>query len=909
MSAGDSDTVLPPEIEALLQEVLDTAGLDFVDGQQEVARELRAHFEDGLASGVSAKELVARFGDSLVAGRRIARTRPRAARRSRGTEGRWWTSPREWWDEVKRAARRLRRTPGFAALVVLTLALGVGANTAIFTVLDAVLLEDLPYPDPERLVRVYESHEEDPTLLQFLRAPFVAEYMSWDEVFEEFGAIYTYRETGADLTVGNQAQRVTVMRAGSGYFEALGIAPERGRTFLYGESLGVGESTSTTGRIADVAIITHRLWTTYFGSDADILGRSVELDGTAFAVVGVMPRGFNNPFGTTADVWVPQDLRPGPSNDFDNSYLSAVARLREGLTLEAAQERVRVLSQGFAEDQPEAEGFFPRLVPLQEDVVGSTRRAMLWILAGAAGLVLLTACMNVANLLFARGLSQDRAIALRSALGSGRGRLITSILTENGLLAVAGGAVGLAIGWAGLRGLLLMAPDALPMVAEVQVGGRVFLFALTVTVGALIAFGLAPALRLSRTAPADVLRSGDRAATVGKLIRRLRDGLVVVQIAAALVLVAGATLLTRSFATLLDVPLGIEAEGVLTYEVHLPSARYQDGPTRHAFHELLQERVAALPGVESVGATSWLPVSGRYHSWTLYWDLENMDGSNDDAWSQTDVRIIAGDYFGSMGIDLVRGTDPVDADFESEPMVWVNQRVADQVFRDVDALGQQMRVAGAVRRVMGVVEDIPHDARGEISRKSYIPHAQYSGNRNWALIQTVKAQGDLLALREAIRGELRSLDPRLVLYRPQSFERVLSAVRAQDRFATMLMGAFAALALVLSLVGTYGVLAGSVAGRTREIGIRMALGADSQSVRRMVLRYAVRLTVPGVFLGLIGAWVGSRWIEALLFGVEAADPVAYGVAGLIFLGVGLFSAWLPAVRATHVDTVQALTAE
>ena len=818
-------------------------------------------------------------------------------------------SPNEWWNEVKRAARRLRRTPGFAALVVLTLALGVGANTAIFAVLDAVLLEDLPYPDPERLVRVYESHEEDPTLLQFLRAPIVAEYMSWDEVFEDFGAIYTYRETGADLTAGDQAQRVTVMRAGSGYFEALGIAPERGRTFLYEESLGVGESTSTAARIADVAIITHLLWTTYFGGNVDIIGSSVDLDGTAFTVVGVMPRGFNNPFGTTADVWVPQDLRPGGSNSFGNYYLSAVARLRSGLTLEAAQERVMALSKGFAEEHPETEGHFPRLVPLQEDVVGSTRQAMLWILAGAAGLVLLTACVNVANLLFARGLSQDRDLALRSALGSGRGRLITGILTENGLLAAAGGALGLAVGWAGLRALLLVAPDALPMVAEVQVGGRVFLFALTVTVGALVAFGLTPALRLSRTAPADVLRSGDRSTTAGKVIRRLRDWLVVVQVAAALVLVAGATLLTQSFEKLLDVPLGIEAEGVLTYQVHLPSARYRDGPARHAFHELLQERVTALPGVESVGATSWLPVSGRYHSWGFYWDPESPEQSNDDAWRQTDVRIVVGDYFGSMGIELLRGTDPVDADFESEPMVWVNQSLVEEVFQDVVALGQQMYLAGSIRRVMGVVEDIPHDARGTTFRKSYIPHAQFYDDRNWALIQTVEARGDLLALREAIRGELRSLDPQLVLYRPQSFERVLSTVRAQDHFATILMGAFAALALALSLVGTYGVLAANVAGRTREIGIRMALGADSQSVRRMVLRYAAMLTVPGILLGLIGAWVGSRGIESLLFGIEATDPVTYAVSGLIFLCVGLFSGWLPAVRATRVDTARALTAE
>jgi hypothetical protein len=283
---------------------------------------------------------------------------------------------------------------------------------------------------------------------------------------------------------------------------------------------------------------------------------------------------------------------------------------------------------------------------------------------------------------------------------------------------------------------------------------------------------------------------------------------------------------------------------------------------------------------------------------------------NDGTFQSTDVRIVAGDYFGVMGIELLQGVGPEQVDLEAEPMVWVNQQLADEVFAGVEPVGLQIGLAGGEgRRIMGIVETIPEDARGSMSRKSYIPHAQYSDNRNWSLIQTVKARGDLTDLREQIRGEIRAMDPQLVLYRPQSFEGVLGTVRAQDRFATVLMGAFAVLALMLSLVGTYGVLSGSVQGRTREIGIRMALGADNGSLRRMVLRYAAALTLPGVALGLLGAWLASRWIEALLFGVEAVDPIAYGLAVLVFLGVGLFSGWLPAVRATRVDTVQTLAAE
>jgi len=885
---------LPPEIEQIIREVLESADLHLVDGVDEVARELRAHFEDGLAAGTPMETLIEKFGDPVAAGARIARTRPRAAARNRGEQGRWWMSPSEWWDEIRRATRRLGRAPGFAFIVVLTLALGVGANTAIFTVLDAVLLEDLPYPEPDRLVRVYEDHVQYGSS-QFLRAPTMAEYRTWDEVFDGLGALYTYREVGADLTDGEQPERVTVVRVSAGYFETMGIHPIRGRTFTEDESFGPGENVSSTLPIERVVVLSHRLWTARYGADPDILGSMLELDGFAFEVIGVMPSGFNNPFGTKADVWAPLDLRPGGSNTFGNYYLSAVARLKPGLTLEAAQERVRVLATGLGESQPDFEGSYPQLEPLQADIVGTTRRAMLWILATAAGLVLLTACVNVANLLFARGLGRDRDLALRAALGSGRGRLIASILTENGLLAIAGGLVGLALGWAGVQSLLFLAPDALPMAAEIEMGGSVFAFAFSVTTAALLVFGLTPALRMSRTAPADVLRSGDRASTVGRAVKRLRDAMVVVQVAAALVLVAGSMLLTRSFDSLLSVPLGVEPEGVLTFEVR--------------FHEEFQNRVADLPGVDAVGATSWLPVNGAYHSWGFVWDPDNPGNPDGASFQSTDVRVITGNYFGVMGIDVLEGVGPESVDVDGEPMMWVNQKLADEMFLEMDAVGQQINLVGDTRRIMGIVENIPEDARGGMSRKSYIPHAQYSDNRNWALIQTVKARGDLTAVREQILAELRVMDPQLVLYRPQSFEDVLGTVRAQDRFATVLMGAFALLALVLSLVGTYGVLAGSVAGQTREIGIRMALGASNEQVRSRVLRYAAKLTLPGIALGLLGAWIASRWIESLLFGIDAADPVAYGLAALVFLGVGLLSGWLPARRATRVDTIQALASD
>lgn len=901
------DRRLPEPIQSTIRAVLDAAGLDMTDGRDEVDRELRDHFEDGLASGATPEELVARFGDPVAAGRRIAVTRPRAAARNRGERGGWMMWLSEWRSELGTAARRLRHAPAFSMVVIATLGLGVGANTGIFTVLDAVLLEDLPYPEPERLVRIYEGTLEDPLGFWFLPAPVLTEYREWDEVFESLGTLYTYRETGADLTEGDQPRRVTLLRVSAGYFETLGIAPARGRTFREEESFGPGESGGSIGLIAPVTVISHDLWVGQFGADEQIVGRTIRLDDASFEVVGVMPRGFADPFGSHADVWIPQDLRPGGSNSFGNYYLSAVGRLRPGLTIDQAQDRLHVLAEGFAEIQPEVEGSLPHVVPLHDDVVGSTRARMLWILAAAGVLVLLTACLNVANLLLARGLSLDRPLALRSALGAGRGRLIASILTENGLLAVAGGTVGLGVAWLGVRGLVALAPDALPGIVELEMGSRVFAFALGVTVLALFVFGLAPALRLSRTAPADVLRSGDRSSTMGRLARRVRDGLVVAQVAAALVLVTGAVLLTRSFAALTDVPLAVDPRGVMTFEVHLPTARYPEGADRQAFQERLHERIRGVQGVESVGATSWLPVNGRYH----IWGFQRIRGDSDEPdYHSSDIRIISGDYFEAMGIDILRGARPADIDYESEPVIWINRTIADDIFEEVDPLGELISVGGGERRrIVGIVEDVPFNARGETSPKLYMPHAQYASDRNWALIQTVRAQGDLTRIRDEIRDEIAAIDGQLVLYRPHSFESALASIRAQDRFATSLMSAFALLALLLSLLGTYGVLAGSVNARTREIGIRMALGADTGSIRQMVLRYATAITVPGIALGLLGAWISSQWLDALLFGVEPTSPWAYTASALLFFAVGLASGWIPARRATRVDTVRVLSAE
>jgi len=817
-------------------------------------------------------------------------------------------------DEAHRAVRRLLRTPGFTAVVVLTLALGVGANAAIFSVVDAVLIQPLPYRQPDRLVRIYSAAKDDPGDINYLRGPVVAAYRTWHDVFERAAGLYTYRETGADLTEGGHTERVVTVAVTAGYFETLGIGPELGRTFREEESVVPGQAADGSDRgkpLVPVAILSHALWQAHFGGSRDVLGRTILLDDVAFQVVGVMPARFADPFGPRADVWTPQDLRTGGRNNWGNFFLSGVGRLRPGLTLQAAQARLNTDFQHLAEAHPDAgTRQHLRLVPLHDDLVGSTRRTMLLILAAAAGLVLLTACLNLANLLFARGLGRDHDVAVQAALGSGRARIVAGVLVETAILAALGGVLGLGLGWGGIRGLMALAPDALPVVARPHVGSGAFVAALVATVVALLLAGLAPALRVSRTPPADAMRSDSRTSTTGRRSRRLRDALVVAQVAVALVLLAGAALLARSFTYLRDVPLGVDPKGVLTFEVNLPTARYPDGVSRQAFHRTFERQVAELPRVSAVGAVSWLPLSGRYNIWSVYWDPKNPDGyQGDTGWHDSDIRVFAGDYFRTMGVPLLRGEAPKNVDLEGDRVVWVSKRFAEEVFGNADPLGQRMRVGGAFRRVVGVVADVAYDAEGDVARTTYVPHAQFSADRNWTLTQAVEVHGDPLAARADIRGILARMDPQLVLYHVRPFGDVVAAARAQDRFATALMGAFAALALLLSLVGTYGVLAWTVARRAREFGIRMALGADRPAVRRLVMRHAVGLVLPGVAIGLLGAWVASRWLSALLFQVKPGDPWEYAAAGALLVVAGSVAGWVPARRATAVDPASALASE
>ena len=804
---------------------------------------------------------------------------------------------------LRLAFRGLAKRPAFSAVVILTLALGIGANTAVFSALNSVLLRPLPYREPSQLVRVYQEWQSAETgelefTHGFVTGPDFTDWRDQAEVFESIAAFYNYRELGSDLSGDESAERVIRMRVSSGYFSILGVDPVLGRGFTLEEE---------RDDLA-LAVISHGLWQRYFGGGRDVLGKAITMDGQAHEILGVMPRGFRGPGAGDVELWTPQDLRPGDYNDRQNHYISVVGRLAPGVSLVQAQERMDVLARAIGDEQEwAADGvWMPRLVPLHEDAVGRVR-ATLWVLMTAVALVLLSACVNVANLFLVRSVSREKELAVRSALGSGGGDLVAQLLSESMVLAVLGGALGIAIAWVGVRLLPALSPEGLPRVGEIGLDGTVLLFTVAVSVLTGLVFGLAPLFRLRRADLAKSLRDEGRGSTGGRQQQRIRSVLVVSEMAVALVLLIGSGILVRSFQAIQDVDLRVATEGVLTYEVHLPDARYPTGSDRVRFYQEAFPRIAGLPGVEAVGATSWLPVQGRYHSWGV---SRLGEGGREGDFVGADMRMVEGDYFRAMGVDLTRGRplDPRDL-ADADSVTVINQALAKLLFGEEEAVGRMVLAAGSPRRVVGVAEDTPHDALGALSPKAYIPHPQFADNRNWALIQVVAFRGDPNNIQRAVREELEAMDPNLVLFRPRTMGELLGANLASQRFSLVLMGVFAAMALALAALGIYGVLSYMVSERSHEIGIRMALGAQGPTVRRMVIGRAMAMAGAGIGIGLALALYLSRWLESMVFQVEVADPMVFGA---VALGLGVMAwvaAFLPARRATRVDPARAFRSE
>jgi len=807
--------------------------------------------------------------------------------------------------DLRHALRSLGRRPGFLAVVVLTAAVGIGATTSVFSVVSSVVLSPLPYPEPERLVRLYSAEIDEPDQRNFLPGPDFVDYRERSGAFAAAGAFYDYSDTGLDLTGLGTPRRVRALGVSAGYFDTLGVTPLYGRLILQEEEVG-GEDDLYGTR---VTVLSHHLWQELTGSDPGIVGETLELDGEAYTVAGVLRPGFLDVLHGEIDLWVPLNLDPGGRwNDRRNWYLSAVAQLTPGVSVAQAQARLDAvleeLRQEFPEDRAEQ---LVQVLPLFDDVVGSTP-STLYVLLGASVLVLLIAAVNVANLLVTRGLTRQRELAVRSALGSGRLRLVRELLLESGIAATLGGLLGVGLAYGGVRALLAVSPESLARAEEVSFDLRLLTFAVAVTFLTTLLFGLAPAVYAARIQPGDALRVGARGGDVTPTGRRIRLGLVAGQVALAAVLLIGAGVLIRSFTALQQVPLRFDPEGVLTFEVHLPDSRYGESRKRITFHRQLHERLRAIPGVTEAGATSKLPALGPYNIWGVAW----LDETGEEQWSPAQARVVEGGYFEALGIPLLRGRFLDERDrADAAPVVVVNQALVDEVWPEAaeEVLGREIRAGSEERRIVGIVADVPYDHLGSVGPKFYMSHAQHGDNRNWALTQVVETEGDPRRVVQAIRAELATLDAELVLHRPAPLADLLHRQRASQRFVVLLMGIFAAVALALAVVGIYGVLAFTVVQRTREIGIRVALGARLGQVLGAVVGQGALLAAVGLTVGLLAAWMSGHVLDSLLFQARARDPWVFLAVGLGLAAVTLLAGLPPARRAKRIDPMVALREE
>jgi predicted permease len=801
--------------------------------------------------------------------------------------------------DLRYALRTLRRSPAFTAVTVLLLGLGIGANTAIFSVVNAVLLRPLPFLEPDRLVTVWEDYA--PNSRSVISAPEIEAYLERSRAFEGLAALH---QVSFNLTGEGEPALVTGALVPASLFPMLGVRAALGRTFA------ADEDRPGQGR---VALLSHELWERKFGSDPAVVGRAFDLhlnipygpdisrDGS-FTVVGILPSGFRIPFlDDQIGIYAPLAFGPELLAD-ENHYLFALGRLRPGVPVERAQREVRAVAAELRRAGATHNNVGRvDVVPLQEVVVGEVRPALLILLAGV-GLVLLAACANVASLQLVRGSLRRREVAVRAAVGASRSRLVRELVTESMLLALAGGALGLLLAHWGVEGLVALAPADLPRLSEVAVNGRVLAFGLGVAAVTGVLFGLAPALHVSRTPLEQVLREGGRGASDARG-GRLRRLVVVAEVGLAVLLLAGAGLLARSFRELQRVEPGFDPRNVLTARISLPGSRYATPEGREGFYRQLLERLEALPGVRSAATTNIVPFSG----WNSASDVE-IEGRS-AAPGEAPVffwRAVSPSYFSALRVPLRKGRLPGPEDLgEQARAVVVNEAAVSRFWPGQDPLGKRIRLSpddAPWWPVVGVVADV-YDGGLELAPGPtlYVPTLRPA---DAAL--AIRTDGDPTALAPALRQAVLALDPNLPLSDVSTLESRLDRSTAQRRFNALLMGLFAGLALLLAAVGLYGVVASSVTERTREIGLRVALGAAPRDVTLGVVRQGLRLVASGVALGLVAALALARLLSSLLYGISPSDPSTLAGVTLVLGASALLASWLPAQRASRLDPLAAL---
>jgi putative ABC transport system permease protein len=820
--------------------------------------------------------------------------------------------------DILYALRTLAKSPAYAAVTILTLALGIGANTAIFSVVNGVMLKPLGYPHPERLMFITSTFPALGFDRFWVSVPEWAEFKERNRSFQDVGA---YREGSVNLGTPERPRRVNSALVTPQLLDVLGVPPARGRLFNEADSLPGAE---------DVGIISDSTWRNDFRRDETVLGRVLQIDGTPTRIVGIMPPGFDI-HDERIEVILPLTIDPKTfPNRRGSHFMYLVGRLKDGVTPGQAQADLdsmiaqwRTLSGNKHSPAPPgpdgAGGHMLQMHPMKTDMVGSIGTA-LWVLQGAVGFVLLIACANLANLILARSESRQKEFAIRSALGAGRWRLLRQFLTEGVLLAIVGGALGAAIGFAGVRAMLAANPESIPRALEISLDWKVLAFTLGVSLVTGLVFGMAPLLHLREQVVSISLKEGGQRATAGSARARLRSGLVMAEVALAVVLVVGAGLLLRSFQKLMTVDAGFNREHLTTFGVVLPAATYPKGADRVAFINRLLDRFREMPGVTGVAAMSGLPpnrpVNANDTDFVGYTPQQGEPAENVDYYQTVTL-----DYLKTMAIPVVKGRGFEAADVEGAPVLLVNETLEKTFFgfRKLEAVGQRVSIFTGTGpqgngttefTIVGVVRDVK---QGGMSSKTgtelYFLNEQgprltgfAPGNMNVAIRSTLPEE----SLSQAIQSAVRAQDPALPVVKLRTMEQVFADSAARPRFLAELLALFAALALALAAIGTYGILSYSVSERTKEIGIHMALGATRGSVLGMVLGQGMRLTIVGLVSGLVASFGLTRLLQAQLFNVKPTDPATLSIVTAFIAVIAFIACYVPAQRATRVDPMVTL---
>lgn len=801
------------------------------------------------------------------------------------------------------ALRSLRKAPGFSVVAVLTLALGIGAATAIFSVANGVLLTPLPYGDPGRVVTVWASWNNFPDKTWVS----IGEYQAWVQDSRSFDDLALYQTGSVSFTDPESPERVGLAAVTPNTFEVLQVTPVVGRWFTWEEAQGE----------QPLAVLGYDVWQRRFAGDPSLVGRTVDLNGTPWTVVGVLPRGFVLPVDyaspSVSEVFQPlfvdREATDPVATNGGNHGSYVVGRLAPGVTVaEARVDLERQAAAWVAEGAREAQmEFVPKVFLAKDDIVGTARRTIL-VLLGAVGFVLLIACGNVANLLLSRSEARGREIAVRAALGAGRYRLVRQLLTESLVLSLLGGLLGLGVAALGIRTLLAVDPTAVPRADGVGMDGLVLTFTLGASILTAILFGLMPALRLSAGKVGATLTDGARGAGAGARSNRTQGLLVAAQMAMAVLLLTGSGLMIRTFVRLLAVDPGFRAENVLTMRITAPGAAYPDNVAVAGFYEELLRRIRELPEVNAAGAARLLPLASQMGDAGVMVD-GYVRGENES--TQGEWQWVTPGYLEIMNIPLLEGRvfdgrDNVDG----EEAIIINQSLARHYFGDRSPLGASIRTFGEYATVVGVVGDVRHNAvTAQAKERFYRPQAQVAvAQRSMTLVIQARS-GDPAALAGPVRRVIADMDPRMPVSEVRTMDQVMSAAVAQPRFAMLLLAAFSAVALTLAVVGIYGVLAYGVSRRAPEIGIRMALGADAGRVVGMVVRQGMGMALAGVALGVVSAWVLTRFMQGMLFGVTAQDPATFLAVPVAFALVALGACWVPAARAARIQPAVSLRNE